>query len=120
MNQRFQATLANDPDLKITISLTNVLIFKVFYLPVYYKSIIFDSFKDPSITQWTNTTYCGVPNNPNFNGKIPILSNCSLSTFGNYMKSIESYLKFSYDHAVAIVPPTYLIFSLTELFRNLF
>ncbi len=29
MNQRFQGSLANDPDLFITISLTNVLIFTV-------------------------------------------------------------------------------------------
>ena len=29
MNQRFQASLANDPDLSLTVSLTNVLIFNV-------------------------------------------------------------------------------------------
>ena len=31
MNQRYQGTLANDPDLFITISLTNVLIITVNY-----------------------------------------------------------------------------------------
>jgi len=29
MNLRYQATLQNDPDLMITVSLTNVLMFKV-------------------------------------------------------------------------------------------
>ena len=31
MNQRYQASLKNDPDLMLTISLTNVLIIKVIH-----------------------------------------------------------------------------------------
>jgi hypothetical protein len=63
-------------------------------------------FKEPSITQWTNTTLCGVPGYSSFGSAIPIMNSCSLSNFQNYMNSISSSLPFTFDHAVAIIPPT--------------
>ena len=61
--------------------------------------------KDPSKTQWTNTTLCGVDGYPTYNGRTPILSTCSLSTFSNFMNTISSSLPFSFDYAIAIMSP---------------
>jgi hypothetical protein len=62
--------------------------------------------KDPTITQWTNTTLCGVPGYAIYGSRIPLLNGCSLNNFLSYMNSISSRLPFSFDHAVAIIPPT--------------
>ncbi len=107
MNLRYQASLKNDPDLMITVSLTNVLIFKVNRkINFAWDQILpFDFLQDPKITQWTNTTLCGVPGYAIYGSKTPILSNCALSSFSSYMNSIASYLPFSFDHAVAVIPP---------------
>ena len=52
----------------------------------------------------------GVPNNTNnYGSKIPILNNCCLSEFSKYMNAISRNLSFNFDHAVAIIPPTYYI-----------
>ncbi len=48
---------------------------------------------------------CAVPGNATYNHRIPILNNCSLNAFQNYMNSISSVLPFTFDHAVAIIPP---------------
>ena len=61
--------------------------------------------KDPKVTRWTNTTLCGVTNYTNYASRIPILNNCSLTAFKNYMNSINSSLPFNFDHAVAVIPP---------------
>jgi len=61
--------------------------------------------KDPKVTQWTNTTLCGVPGYPTRNSRIPILNGCCLNSFQSYMNSISSSLPFSFDHAVAVIPP---------------
>jgi hypothetical protein len=106
MNQRFQASLKNDPDLMLTISLTNVLIIIVKNENNYIIIISYKWFKDPTFTQWTNKTLCGVPGYPIYGAKTPILNNCSLNAFKNYMNSISSNLPFTFDHAVAIIPPT--------------
>jgi hypothetical protein len=64
-------------------------------------------FKDPAITQWTNTSLCGVPGYATYGSRIPILNGCSLNAFQSYMNSISSSLPFSFDLAVAIIPSTY-------------
>lgn len=115
MNQRYQGTLANDPDLMLTISLTNVLIFnvdtKVFIFILIYVNYFFNvfNFQDPTVTQWTNVSLCGVPGIPTYLGRTPLLNNCTAIYFGNYMNNIASSLPFSFDHAVAIIPPTLVI-----------
>ena len=42
MNQRYQATFERDPDLYLTISLTNVFIIKVSYLIKFLKFYLFN------------------------------------------------------------------------------
>ena len=107
MNQRYQTTFERDPDLYLTISLTNVFIIKVSYLKKFLKFLKFNLFnilcQDPLITQWTNTTLCSVAGYPTYNGKTPILNNCVLTTFKNYMNSIAQKLPFTFDHAVAVL-----------------
>ena len=66
--------------------------------------------KDPSITQWTNATLCRVKGYSTYASRIPILNNCSLAVFQNYMNSIASTLPFSFDHAVAIIPQVYVLY----------
>lgn len=108
MNQRYQATLANDRDLMLTISLTNVLIIKVKILAKPFNHIFkLKQFKDPVATQWTNTTLCKVVGNPTYGLRVPLLGNCSMITFATYMNQIAPSLPFVFDHAVAIIPPEY-------------
>ena len=109
MNQRFQGSLVNDPDLFLTISLTNVLIITVNYFKYYNSRLISLLFKEPKNTQWTNATFCAVAGYPTYNGKTPIVTSCSLGAFTNYMNSISSSLPFDYDHAVGVLAPSYVL-----------
>ena len=78
-------------------------------------------FKDPNITQWTNAALCGVTGISSYNKKTPIDAGCSLSNFQNYMNGIASYLPFSFDHAVAIMPTTLVIIKAFKLmFKRFF
>ena len=67
MNQRYQMTLENDPDLKLTISLTNVLIITVcsfFYTKIFtYEQI----YQNAAVTTWSNPNNCPVYNGTNGN-----------------------------------------------------
>ena len=85
MNQRFYNSLINDPDLMLTVSLANVLIFN-----------------DDSLTPWTNTTLCGIPGVYKYKTNPPTISApCSVKEFANAINNL--HLNFSFDYATAVM-----------------
>jgi hypothetical protein len=82
MNKRYSDSLVNDPNLRITISLTGV--------------VIFNQISD---TPWTNTTSLGAPNMPFNKNKYTLKCNSAVAQFASSM----SNLNLTFDHAVAIV-----------------
>ena len=85
MNQRFYNSLINDPDLMLTVSLANVLIFN-----------------DDSLTPWTNTTLCGIPGVYQYKTYPPTISAlCSVNEFANAINNL--HLNFSFDYASAVM-----------------
>ena len=105
VNQRYLNSFSNDPELSLTVSLKNVLIYLVsFYLQGKIKNLIKClKFKDPSITQWTNATLVSIPSTPTFNN-IPTVSNTvSLSLFADYMNNLPNNFSSTYDYAVGVM-----------------
>jgi hypothetical protein len=90
INSRYQASLATDPDLMLTVSLANVLIFN-----------------DDSLTPWTNISLVGVADYPYLyyqNNSIfgyAISSTDSINLFANVINNMA--LNFTFDYAVAIM-----------------
>jgi hypothetical protein len=84
MNQRYSDSLFNDPNLRITISLTNILILN-----------------ETNDTPWTNTTLLGAPNQTNYRDKYTLQCNSAVAQFASSMNNYNYYKTF--DHAVAIV-----------------
>jgi hypothetical protein len=82
MNKRYSDSLVNDPNLRITISLTNILILN-----------------ETSDTPWTNTNLLGAPKMPFNKNKYTLKCNSAVAQFASSM----SNLNLTFDHAVAIV-----------------
>ncbi|CAF0730548.1 unnamed protein product [Brachionus calyciflorus] len=83
VNQRYQNSLRNDPDLRINIVLTNFLFLT-----------------DPSEQLWLNPQFVGNAANPTFNGREVVITFRTLNAFADYMN--KKVFPFSYDHAVAL------------------
>jgi hypothetical protein len=101
MNQRYQNSLVTDPNLYLTISATNLLVYTVRLLTFlnFLKLLLFNS-QNASSTPWTNTTLCGVSGISTYNGRYTLLADSSFASFSSYMNNLS--LSFSYDHAVAV------------------
>ena len=90
INLRFKNSLANDPNLMLTVTLANVLIFD-----------------NDSLTPWTNINLVGVTdyeysyyqNNPQYGHAIS--ANASITQFANVVNNMQ--LNFTFDYAVAIM-----------------
>ena len=82
MNQRYSDSLINDPNLRITISLTGVVIFN-----------------QTNDTPWTNTTSLGAPNMPLNRNRYTLKCNSAVAQFALAMNNYNK----TFDHAVAIV-----------------
>ena len=88
MNQRYQNSLINDPNLNIQISLTGIL------------------FLNNQIeTPWTNATY-RVDGIPIYKNKNTLVCNDAVSAFASAMSS-RIYTNLTYDHAAAVVKYTF-------------
>jgi hypothetical protein len=81
MNQRYTASLINDPNLSITISLTDIL--------------ILNQIND---TPWTKASL-SVPNIPSYKNRDTLVCNSALVQFALSMSNSN----LTFDHAVAIV-----------------
>lgn len=77
-------SLVKDPNLMITISLTNILIMT-----------------DTKSTPWTNSSLVGVPNNLIYNNKPTADCKASSIEFINAINNLA--LPFTFDYAVAIM-----------------
>ena len=89
INLRFKNSLANDPDLMLTVSLANLLIFN-----------------DDSLTPWTNVSVVGVSNdflyyqnNPQYGYAISATK--SITQFADVINNMK--FNFTFDYAVAIM-----------------
>ena len=90
INLRFKNSLANDPDLMLTVSLANLLIFN-----------------DDSLTPWTNVSlvratnyeYSYYQNNSKYGHAIS--ANKSITQFADTINNMK--LNFTFDYAVAIM-----------------
>ncbi|RNA34108.1 ADAM family mig-17-like [Brachionus plicatilis] len=83
VNQKFQNSLATDPDLRINVRLTNILV---------------ASNAKESI--WTDRSHVGDPSFPIYGNREVIIIGKALSKLGSYLNSLE--LNFEFDHAVGI------------------
>jgi hypothetical protein len=96
INARYQASLASDPDLMLTVSVANILIFN-----------------DDSLTPWTDVSLVDVDdysfpyylNNPIFG--YAISANKSINLFANVINNMK--LNFTFDYAVAIMKYEHLL-----------
>ncbi|CAF0730538.1 unnamed protein product [Brachionus calyciflorus] len=83
VNQRYQISLANDPDLRINIILTNFLFLT-----------------DPNDQQWLSVQASGDLNFPTYNGRETLVIDKAFQNFANYMNS--KTFPFQYDHAAGL------------------
>ena len=88
MNQRYQNSLINDPNLNIQISLTGIL--------------FLNNQKD---TPWTNESL-RVNGTPIFKNKNTLVCNDAVSAFASAM---SIYTNLTYDHAAAVVKYTFIL-----------
>jgi hypothetical protein len=86
MNKRYSDSLINDPNLRITISLTDVLILN-----------------QTNDTPWTNTSLLGAPNQTNYKDRSTLECYRAVDQFASSMSISSLSLNLSFDHAVAIV-----------------
>lgn len=77
----FKNTFDNDPDLRVTVKLSNYLFL--------------------TTTCWSNPDDVGISTVPTFNGKAVVSSTKLLNSFTSYMNAISSTFKF--DHAVGLI-----------------
>ena len=80
VNQHYQDSLANDPDLRITIKLKNFLFFT-------------------NQTEWTNQYRNGIPGYAMHKGREVLKAGAVLDSFRNFMN--ENKFPFTYDMAIA-------------------
>ncbi|RNA38761.1 A disintegrin and metallo ase with thrombospondin motifs 3-like [Brachionus plicatilis] len=83
VNQRYQNSLSQDPDLRINIVLTNFLFLT-----------------DPAEQQWLNPQLVGEFSNPTFNGREVVLTTKTYNAFADYMN--RKKFPFEFDHAAAL------------------
>lgn len=81
VNQRFQNSLQNDPDLSLTIKLSNLLFLVT-----------------KSDSNWTSIEQSGVEHFPKYKGREVISVKSAYESFMAYVDSL--YLPFEYDHAI--------------------
>ncbi|CAF0868320.1 unnamed protein product [Brachionus calyciflorus] len=90
VNQKYQNTLSSDPDLRINIRLTNIIV------------CVSDS-----DSYWTDQKYAGHSTFTNYGDREVILILESYSLFGSFLESLK--LPFEFDHAVGITKKDYWV-----------
>ena len=104
VDMRYSNSLIQDPNIKISVRLKNILIFTVckfeFRLIYFIIEKFYKSFQKSSDTPWTNSSLIGVPGYPTYNGVKTLLVSGALNLFTKTMEN--NVFPFSYDHAVAI------------------
>ena len=101
MNQRLQNSLSNDPNLRITVNLVDVLILNVLKNFSNNLKLLIEIFKNPSLTPWTNSSLVSVPGYYTYNGVNTVLDKTSFSILVSAMKTMN--LPYTYDYAAAFM-----------------
>ncbi|RNA14579.1 flocculation FLO11-like, partial [Brachionus plicatilis] len=83
INQRFQNSFTNDPDLRITIKLTNFLFLTT-----------------PADSFWSDPSLVGISSVSSYRGRQVVTTNRTLEAFKNFMNSLS--IPFNYDHAIGL------------------